>query len=141
MLTRSPGTRTARSDTRQRRIESFAAEFALLAQRRARLVHQMDLLDQQREAAANSFGKLQARMSWLVQRMDALDPELREGFEPEPELAPPPPPPPASRPIFAAAPKTTNKTSPLAKKLASRQSWMAGRSAQQSRPNGGKWRT
>jgi hypothetical protein len=141
MMTRSPGTRTARSDTRQRRIESFAAEFALLAQRRARLVHQMDLLDQQREAAANNFAKLQARMSWLVQRMDALDPELRDGFEPEPEPVAPPPPPPAARPIFAPAPKMANKTPPLAQKLASRQPWIPGRSAPQSRPNGGKWRS
>jgi len=123
-------------------MESFAAEFALLAQRRARLVHQIDLLDQQREAAGNSFAKLQARMSWLVQRMDALDPELREGFEPEPEpVAPPPPPPQAARPIFAAAPKTVPKTPPLAKKLSERQAWIAGRSALSSRPNGGKWRT
>jgi uncharacterized coiled-coil protein SlyX len=90
---RSPGTRTTRNDPRQRRLESLSAEFALLAQRRARVTHQIDLLDEQRAAAAVTFAKLQARMGWLVQRMDAIDPGLRAmppEPEPEPEPAPKP---------------------------------------------------
>ena len=96
-ITRSPGTRVARADTRQRQLESLAAEFALLAQRRARVVHQLDLLDQQREAAANGFAKLQARLTWLVEQMDAIDPELRPPLEAPAPPAPPPPPPPPQR--------------------------------------------
>jgi uncharacterized coiled-coil protein SlyX len=63
---------------RQRRLESLSAEFALLAQRRARLSQRIDLLDQQRDAAALSIARLQARMGWLAQRMDAADPSLRD---------------------------------------------------------------
>ncbi len=94
-VTRTPGTRVARADTRQRQLESLAAEFALLAQRRARTVHQLDLLDQQRAAAGRSFAKLQARLAWLVEQMDAIDPDLRPTLEmpaPVPEPVPPPPP-------------------------------------------------
>jgi hypothetical protein len=109
LIIRAPGTRAARVDTRQRRIESLAAEFALLAQRRARVVHQMDLLDQQREAAAIGFNKLQVRMAWLAQKMHALDPDLHETDTPAEVAAPPPPPPPPpvahtpSRPVKPAA--------------------------------------
>jgi hypothetical protein len=108
LISRAPGTRTARADTRQRRMESLAAEFALLAQRRGRVVHQIDLLDQQREAAAAGLARMLARMAWLTQRMDALDPDLRAGFETGPMLPPLPlqPPPsaaaPAPRPLKQA---------------------------------------
>lgn len=138
-ITRSPGTRTARVDTRQRALESLAAEFALLAQRRARVVHQIELLDQQRDAAANGFAKLQSRMSWLAHKMDALDPELRDGQlemapepEPEPELPP-------MRPLRAAAkPAPVEKAPPPP--LAGRRQF-AARPSLQSRPSAGKWRT
>jgi len=96
----APGTRAARVDARQRRVESLAAEFALLAQRRARVVHQIDLLEQQIDSASAGFRKLQARMAWLAQRIHALDPGLHEP-EPEPEPEPPPPPRVASKPHFA----------------------------------------
>jgi uncharacterized coiled-coil protein SlyX len=101
--TRPPGTRTARADPRQRRLESLSAEFALLAQRRARVAHQIDLLGQQHLAASLTFARLQARMGWLAQRMDALEPALRgpEAVEPEP---PPPLPLPAPRPYPPALP-------------------------------------
>ena len=118
----APGTRSARGDTRQRRIESLAGEFALLAQRRARVVHQIDLLEQQIEAAASNFAKLQSRMAWLTQRIHALDPTLHE---PEPEPEPEPAPPPvqqASKPLFRAS------LSPSA------------RPALTPRPAAGKWR-
>jgi uncharacterized coiled-coil protein SlyX len=92
MASRSPGTRTSRKDTRQRQIESLAAEFALLAQRRARQSHQVELLEQQLLAARRSFARLQRRLSWLVEQMDALDPSLRPGLEAPPEPIPPPAP-------------------------------------------------
>lgn len=100
----APGTRATRVDTRQRRIESLAAEFALLAQRRARVVHQIDLLEQQIEAAAAGFAKLQSRMAWLAQRIHDLDPSLHPPEpEPDPEPEPPPPPPLATtKPYFGS---------------------------------------
>jgi uncharacterized coiled-coil protein SlyX len=105
---RSPGTRTTRNDPRQRRLESLSAEFALLAQRRARVTHQIDLLDEQRAAAATTFAKLQARMGWLVQRMDAIDPGLR-ALPPEPE--PEPEPAPKPQPYLPAIARFTAKKS------------------------------
>jgi len=96
LIARSPGTRTSRVDTRQRQLESLAAEFAMLAQRRARLTHQIELLEQQRTAAAGTFCKLQSRMGWLAQRIAALDPVL---YDNAPEIvAPQPDPPPARKP-------------------------------------------
>jgi chromosome segregation ATPase len=114
-ITRSPGTRVSRADTRQRQLESLAAEFALLAQRRARVVHQLDLLDQQREAAATGFARLQSRLTWLMEQMDAIDPELRPTLEaqrpPEPE---PPPPPRLTRTVVAQAKRPDHSHPPAA---------------------------
>jgi hypothetical protein len=95
---RLPRSRAVRGNLHQPRLESLAAEFALLTQRRARAIHQLALLDQQRDAAATGFARLQQRIAWLVARMDDLNPELRDPsvLEP-PEPAPPPPPPPAAR--------------------------------------------
>lgn len=73
MMTRPPGRRTARIDPHEPRLESLAAEFALLAQRRARLEHQVGLLQQQHRAAANTLGRLQTRMIWLAHRMHIRD--------------------------------------------------------------------
>jgi hypothetical protein len=158
LISRAPGTRTARADTRQRRMESLAAEFALLAQRRGRVVHQIDLLDQQREAAAAGLAKMLARMAWLTQRMDALDPDLRAGFETLPALSPPPLQPPLQSlapvprplkqatfvghaPIVKAAP-----AAPAARPWAGAKP--SGRAAARPRPptrpggsSGGRWRT
>jgi cell division protein FtsB len=80
-------------------LESAASEFALLAQRRARLARQIDLLDRQRAAAATSQAQLAARMAVLRARIDGL-----AGAAPEaaslPSSAPPqPPPPPAPSPV------------------------------------------
>lgn len=93
LRSRTPGTRAARSDPREHRLESLAAEFALLAQQRARTVHRFELLDQQREAAGESLARVQARLTWLARRIHALDPGLREP-EPQCVVVPPPPPPP-----------------------------------------------
>jgi hypothetical protein len=92
LANRTPRTRAVRSNIGQPRLESLAAEFALLAQRRSRAVHQLETLDQQRAAAAFSFVKLERRIAWLVRHMDIIAPELRDPAilsEPEPE--PPPP--------------------------------------------------
>lgn len=94
---RSARTRPVRGNLHQPRLESLAAEFALLTQRRARAIHQINLLDQQRAAAADGFHKLQTRIAWLMQRMDALNPELREP-EAAAEAEPEPPPPPVIQP-------------------------------------------
>jgi hypothetical protein len=99
---RAPRSRVVRGNLHQPRLESLAAEFALLAQRRARSIHQIALLDQQRAAAYGGFVRLQHRIAWLLERMDAVNPELRAPLEAEPE-PPPPPPPPAPRPASALA--------------------------------------
>ncbi len=115
MLTRTPTTRLTRSDPRQRQLESLAGEFALLAQRRARVAHQLDLLDQQREVAAAGFARLQTRMALLARCMDALEPDLRDSYAAEPEPPPPPPPPPVKQPLprFAAAKRGALQARPL----------------------------
>ncbi len=92
LANRAARTRVVRTNMGQPRLESLAAEFALLAQRRSRAVHQLETLDQQRAAAVFSFAKLERRIAWLVRHMDMIAPELRDPAilsEPEPE--PPPP--------------------------------------------------
>jgi hypothetical protein len=73
-------------------LESLAAEFALLAQRRSRAIHQMKILEQQRAAAASGFAKLQKRIAWLIERIDHYGPALHEPA-PVPETKP------AARPV------------------------------------------
>ncbi len=114
-------TRTARTDTRQRSVASLASEFALLAQRRTRVGHQLTLLEQQHAAAATTMGRLLARMAWLVERIDALDPDLRDPTPAPAPIAPPP---------LAPAPQPA---------LANR--WTQAQSALLSRPAARKWRT
>jgi hypothetical protein len=149
MITRAPGTRTSRTDTRQRRLESLAAEFALLAQRRTRAVRQIDLLDQQREAAAAGLAKLTARMGWLAQRMNAIDPDL---LDPEAtSLEPEPPPPPVAVPERArkgAVAAQVPVMKPASAAAIGRQ-WLANRQTPPPRPArqaahgspGSKWGT
>jgi hypothetical protein len=98
---RAPRPRGARATKHQPRLESLAAEFALLTQRRARAIHQLALLDQQRAAAGLNFDRLQARITWLMQRMDALNPELR-GLDDVPPPEPEPPPKAPSQAALAA---------------------------------------
>ena len=142
MASRSPGTRTSSKDTRQRQIESLAAEFALLAQRRARQSHQIELLEQQLQAATSSFAKLQRRLSWLLEQIDALDPSLRPGLEAPPEPIQPPAPAPApaaSRTGRTAPSRVAAADLPLPAPQAGRQ-WAALQSRTGLRPQPGKWR-
>jgi hypothetical protein len=100
LANRSPRSRAVRTNMGQPKLESLAAEFALLAQRRSRAVHQLETLDQQRAAAAFTFAKLERRIAWLVRHMDELAPELRDPAvlaEPEPE-----PPAPRAKPLTRA---------------------------------------
>jgi uncharacterized coiled-coil protein SlyX len=83
-------TRTSRHDPRGVALESVAAEFALLAQRRARIARQLDLLGRQLAAAQSSLDAVQSRMAMLAQRMDGIDPTLRPAL-PAPPPAPDPP--------------------------------------------------
>jgi hypothetical protein len=70
---RAPGTRLGRRNSGPQRLESVAAEFAMLAQRRARLMRQIDLLDRQRRAADDSFAILDRRMVQLSRMMAVAD--------------------------------------------------------------------
>ncbi|WP_206935541.1 hypothetical protein [Roseococcus thiosulfatophilus] len=63
------GTRLARHDTHEFRLEAVAAEFALNAQRRARLTRQIELLERQRAGAMSSLAQVEARMVVLQRRM------------------------------------------------------------------------
>jgi hypothetical protein len=85
LANRTPRTRAVRGNTGDPRLESLAAEFALLAQRRSRAVHQIETLDQQRATAALGFARLQKRITWLMERMNALsaDPADPAALEPE----------------------------------------------------------
>lgn len=138
MASRSPGTRTSRKDTRQRQIESLAAEFALLAQRRARQSHQVELLEQQLLAARRSFARLQRRLSWLVEQMDALDPSLRPGLEAPPEPVQPPAPA-VARTGRTAVSRVAAADLPLPAPQAGRQ-WAALQNRTAPRLQPGKWR-
>jgi hypothetical protein len=147
MITRAPGTRTSRTDTRQRRLESLAAEFALLAQRRTRAVRQIDLLDQQREAAAAGLAKLTARMGWLAQRMNAIDPDL---LDPDAAVPEPEPPPPPVKTAERARKSGTGREVPAPPAAAAiGRQWLASRQPLPARPAraaphgspGGKWGT
>lgn len=74
LLARGPGTRLARRDTAAVRLETLGAEFALLAQRRARLSRQITLLDRQRDAALHDLSALERRLATLARRMTASQP-------------------------------------------------------------------
>lgn len=50
-------------------LESVAAEFALLAQRRARLQRQLDLLGRQADAARGNLSRIELRLVALSGRM------------------------------------------------------------------------
>ncbi len=77
------GTRLARHDTHEFRLEAVAAEFALNAQRRARLTRQIELLERQRAGAMSSLAQVEARMVVLQRRM--------RGAEEAPAVAAPAP--------------------------------------------------
>jgi hypothetical protein len=99
-------TRASRRDPRGAKLESVAAEFALLAQRRARLARQVDLLSRQLDAAAGSLAGVHARMAMLAQRIGRIDPDMvADGAAPELVPVPPAPVPPpyAKRPGYQPA--------------------------------------
>jgi hypothetical protein len=113
-------TRTSRHDPRGAALESVAAEFALLAQRRARLARQLDSLGRQLAAASSSLDAVQNRMSLLAHRMDGIDPTLRPAAVDLPAPAPPAPvrkniygrPMPPSPAQFQPAPKPVAEAAP-----------------------------
>jgi hypothetical protein len=81
-------TRTSRHDPRGAKLESVAAEFALLAQRRARIARQVDLLARQLDAATTGLDGVQSRMSLLAQRLHQIDPDLANGLHVQVPLPP-----------------------------------------------------
>jgi hypothetical protein len=85
LANRTPRTRAVRVNAGDPRLESLAAEFALLAQRRSRAIHQLETLDQQRATDALAFARLQKRINWLMEHMSELSAELAEPAAPEPE--------------------------------------------------------
>jgi uncharacterized coiled-coil protein SlyX len=105
-LLRPHKTRAIRSDAGSCALETIAAEFALLAQRRARIARQVDLLDRQLAAAEASLTQVTDRMARLASRMECGDPALREAAAPPPPPPPPPPPVVSSRLRLAARPSS-----------------------------------
>jgi len=85
--------RGLRNDPGGAAIEGVAAEFALLAQRRARIARQVDLLDRQLQTAEVGLAQVTQRMGMLARRIDLLDPDLRAPAPAgqAPSLAAPPP--------------------------------------------------
>lgn len=102
LSSRASVSRTSRRDPRSPMLESLAAEFALLAQRRARMARQIDLLDRQIQAANTGLAAVQARMQSLTKEMAKAEPSIliRQAAAP---LPPPPPPPPEPPPLSANA--------------------------------------
>ncbi|WP_419897207.1 hypothetical protein [Roseomonas sp. USHLN139] len=66
---RPPGSRLVQRGARHLLLESAAAEYAMLAQRRSRLARQIELLDRQRAAAGAGFAQLSRRMAQLAHRL------------------------------------------------------------------------
>jgi hypothetical protein len=100
-----------RKDGQKIRLESVAAEFALLAQRRARMVRQMALLETQHNAAQQSLAVIERRMAVLSQQMIAVEPALAP-----PVVAPSMVAPPVAEPMAAASAKASTATRPYARK-------------------------
>jgi hypothetical protein len=109
-MARAPGTRAARRGAHPQRLETLAAEFALLAQRRARLKHKLDLLDRQHQAASHTYLLLEARMALLSRHMGVGHAAVPPASPPPAVAAPPapvrpaaPPPPPPQAPTLPPA--------------------------------------
>lgn len=105
---RPPGTRLSARGAGPQRLESAAAEYAMLAQRRARLLRQIDLLERQRHSADAGFQALEQRMATLSRQMMAPpappgQPLAQPGMPAPPPVAPPPAAEPGPTP--AAAPR------------------------------------
>lgn len=92
------GTRLRRADaTGPDRLESLSAAFALLAQRRARLLRQIELLGRQQSAARASLAKIEAKLAELSGHITALP-----ASDPATRVAPPTAPAPQARRVAAA---------------------------------------
>lgn len=90
---RPPGTRLSARGAGPQRLESAAAEYAMLAQRRARLLRQIDLLERQRHSADTGFQALEQRMATLSRQMmaptgEAVSPGLLSALPPDGHAAP-----------------------------------------------------
>lgn len=102
---RPPGTRLSARGAGPQRLESAAAEYAMLAQRRARLLRQIDLLERQRHSADAGFQALEQRMATLSRQILApAGQAIRPDAPAPPAAAPPPPAAPAPAPASAPAP-------------------------------------
>ncbi len=112
LANRAPRMRAVRGIMGEPGLESLAAEFALLAQRRSKAIHQMELLDHQRAAAAASFAKLQKRAAWLLERMESYTPELRAA----PPAPPEPQPLPHTRPLKPVTPMHADAMAAIGRK-------------------------
>jgi len=88
----SRGTRLRRKNSGEAPLEAVAAEFALLAQRRARVARQIELLDRQQAAAAATLRMVDSRLAALSHRMRPPG----KAAPPAPADAPPPQPQPAA---------------------------------------------
>jgi hypothetical protein len=75
--------RPAHGGQERHALEAIASEFALLAQRRARLERQLALLGRQAEAAAGNLARVERRMAALGPRM-----QLPAGAVPLPKALP-----------------------------------------------------
>jgi phage shock protein A len=67
------GSRLRRQVAATAKLEGVAAEFALLAQRRARLHRQIELLERQLRAAGGTLSQVEARMHHLSAHMHITD--------------------------------------------------------------------
>ncbi|MBK1662550.1 hypothetical protein, partial [Paracraurococcus ruber] len=85
----SHGTRLRQHGAGEAPLESVAAEFALLAQRRARVARQIELLDRQRVAAGATLRLVEARLHHLSRRM-ALPTATAQGASQATSLRPAP---------------------------------------------------
>jgi hypothetical protein len=83
-----PPAPTHRKPRAETALEGAAAEFALLAQRRARLRRQLDLLERQHTAATSVMAQVEARMALLSRRMAELAPDPTPPAAPSAPAAP-----------------------------------------------------
>jgi hypothetical protein len=68
------GSRLRRQVAATAKLEGVASEFALLAQRRARLHRQIELLERQLRAAGGTLSQVEARMHHLSAHMHMNEP-------------------------------------------------------------------
>lgn len=76
------GSRLRRQVAATAKLEGVASEFALLAQRRARLHRQVELLERQLRAAGVTLSQVEARMHHLSAHMHMNDPAAAEAAAP-----------------------------------------------------------